>query len=68
LPLRVGAGALDPKFLDEILGGQPLDRAVQATDRDVRPQAHVLLFGEQPKLVAMHRPALLERRQNEDPN
>ena len=56
LPLRVGAGTLDADLVNEILGRQSLDRPVQPTDGDVAPQAHVLLFGEQPQLMAVHGP------------
>jgi hypothetical protein len=64
LPLRVGTRALYTNFLNEFLGGQPLDGAVEASHRDVGSQRDVLLLGQQPQLMTVLGSALLPRGQD----
>ena len=68
LSLRVRTRTFDADLLDQFLSGQPLDRSVQAADRDVGPQRHVLLFGQKPKLMAVHRATLLQGSEEKDPD
>ena len=68
LSLWVVALALDAQRLDQALGGEPLDRAVDGANCKVCPLVNVLFFSEQPEGVPVHRTTLVERAKDEQAN